>query len=286
MALDSVLSEMKWKGPPSDLSHLDSPDHMLAFKRLGNQEQVTSQRIVAHALRSAKQAGGVIRVCSIGCGDGTLDRIILEALKEIKVQYVGLDMDEQVIEGAMETLSDIPPPIELKAIAADYEDIDALKLLALEPFDLIWMVNCTYYAASLIPLIEGALELLKPSGNMLIISSSKQSLEELVTRFWSHQRQQELHTTETVVQTLEHMKLPYSVSKEPIVFDLTLHLKDNFRSEASALVLDHLVYCRLSDYPPEVKKFVINYLQSISKVLDTSINIISMSDLIQVYKKL
>lgn len=282
-ALDCILANIKWKGPPSDLTHLDSPVHLAAFKKLGNQELVTSQRIITHALRRAKQTGGVLRVCSIGCEDGTLDQLILKGLKDIKVQYVGLDMDEQVLEGAMEKLSGISSnSLQVKTIAVDYEDQDALKQLALEPFDVIWMVNCTYYATSLRPLIQGVLELLKLSGDMLIISSSKQSLEQLVTRFWSHQRQHDLHTTENVLQVLTQLQLPYVINKEPVAIDITSHIRDNFESAASALVLDHLVFCRISDYPPEVKKLVLEYLQSISEMFETSIRIISMSDLIQV----
>lgn len=288
-ALDCVLADIKWKGPPSDLTHLDSPVHLASFKKLGNQEHVTSQRIITHALHSAKQTGRILRVCSIGCEDGTLDQLILEGLKGIEVQYVGLDMDEQVLEGAMEKLSGITAnSIQVKTIAVDYEDMDALKQLALEPFDLIWMVNCTYYAALLIPLIQGVFELLKPSGDMLIISSSKQSLEQLVTRFWFHQRQHELHTTENVLQALTQLQLPYLVNKEPVVLDITSHLSGNFESATSALVLDHLVFCRLSDYPSEVKTLVIQYLQNISEISETSssIKLISMSDLIQVPKKI
>ena len=275
-SLDCILAETKWKGPPSDISHLDSPAHLSNFKKLGNQEQVTSQRIIT-ALRSAKKESKKFRVCSIGCGDGKLDKLILEGCQDTTIiQYVGLDIDEQVVDGAEEILAGTLLNIEISTVAVDYEDLSALKNLALEQFDLIWMVNCTYYAASLASLLQGALELLKPSGVLLIVSSSKQSLEQLVTRFWFHQRQDSLHTTESLETSLMQLSIPYQVQREPITFDLTMQLANNFESAASELVLDHLVFCRLSDYGPKVKSLVIEYLQSIAK----SGKVISLSDLI------
>ena len=287
--LDSILAGIQWKGPPSDLSHLEPS----SLKKIGNQESVTSQRIMTRALKKVKETGGVLRVCSVGCHDGSLDQLILEGLKEYQVQYVGLDGDEQVLEGAMEKLSVVSENnnnIEVKTIVVDYdnEDMDDLQQLSLEAFDLIWMVNCTYYASSLLSLLQSFSELLKTSGEMLIVSSSKQSLEELVTRFWFHQRQHELQTTEFVLEALAQLKLPHLVEKAPVVFTLTpyTYFSDNCESPASALVLDHLVFCRLTDYPPEVKKMVMKYLKNISKMHEDkdSICITSMSDLVTVHK--
>lgn len=144
------------------------------------------------------------------------------------------------------------------------------------------MVNCTYYAASLTQLVQGVMGLLKPSGILLIISSSKQSLEELVTRFWFHQRRDPLNTTESVINTLTHLKVPHQVYREPVTFDLTAQLRDGFKSAGSELVLDHLVFCRLIDYPPEVKKLVIEFLFSIAEVSETSSKVASLSDLIYI----
>jgi SAM-dependent methyltransferase len=282
-SLDCALEHVKWKGPPSDLSHLNSPEHLACFSKLGNQEQVTSQRIIAQAKQRAAECGGVLRICSIGCEDGKLDRLILEGLKNMKIEYVGLDTDEQVVEGALEKLQGVSPSIDTNAVAVDYEEVNALSELALEPFDLVWMVNCTYYATSLKHLIQSVLKLLTSSGVVLIISSSRQSIEELVTRFWSHQRKHPLQTTESVLNVLTQSGVPYEVYKEPVSFDLTTHFRSEFQSAESQLVLDQLVFCRLSDYPSEVKKLVIEFLQTIAKnTTETAITVTSLSDLIYI----
>lgn len=286
--LDFVLAGIQWKGPPSDISHLNCPSHLATFKELGNHEEVTSSRLISHALGHAQRVVGdgrpALRVCSIGCEDGTLDMAILEGLKGIQVDYVGLDTDEQVCEAAMEKLAGVFPSISVSTIVVDYEEDDLMEL-QLEAFDLIWMINCTYYAQQLVPLIQGASCLLKATGELLIISSSKQSIDQLITRFWSHQRPEHpLHTTESVVAVLSQLTLTHTISREPVSFNLTAPLKEQFQSPQSLLLLDHLVYCRLTDYPPEVRQLVAQFMQNIAHTnSDTSRTVVSsMSDMITV----
>lgn len=279
--IDSILADIKWKGPPSDISHLQTPNHLASFKKLGNQEESTSQRITSHILtHPGSKDGNCFRVCSIGCEDGSLDRAVLNGVKEIKMEYIGLDNDDQLVDVALEQLHDISPQIEVSTLAVDYEDGEAVKQLKLKPFDVIWMANCTYYTSSLVSLIQGAFSLLKPAGELIIVSSKKESIEELVTRFWSHQRQDELHTAESVVATLKQLSIPHHISREPITLDLTAHLGENFSTKQSELVLDHLMLCRLTDYPPQVKDLVIKYLKSIA----TKNKIVSFSDFILLHK--
>lgn len=287
--LDSVLASIQWKGPPSDISHLNCPSHLATFKELGNHEEVTSRRLIAHALGHAQRVvdddvKDVLRICSIGCEDGSLDKNILEGLKEVKVEYMGLETDEQACEAAMEKLGQISPSISVSTAVVDYEEEDLMDL-NLGTFDLIWMINCTYYAQQLAPLIQGATRLLKPTGKLVIISSSKQSIDQLITRFWCHQRPEHpLHTTESVVEVLSQLSLPHTINKEAVSFNLTVPLKEQFRSHQSSLLLDHLVYCRLADYPPEVGQLVVQFLQSIAHTnSDVSQTVVSsMSDMITI----
>lgn len=286
--LDSVLAGIQWKGPPSDISHLNCPSHLASFKELGNHEEVTSHRLITHALghsqRMVGDDGHTLRVCSVGCEDGTLDKTILEGLKQIKVDYVGLETDEQLCEAAMEKLGGVYPNIGVSTAVVDYEEEDLMGL-ELGAFDLIWMVNCTYYAQNLAPLIQRAADLLKPTGELLIISSSKQSIDLLITRFWCHQRPEHpLHTTESVVDVLFQLTLPHTISREPVSFNLTAPMEEQFKSPQSLMLLDHLVYCRLTDYPPEVGQLVVQFLQSIAHTnTDMSQTMISsISDMISV----
>ena len=286
--LDSVLESIQWKGPPSDISHLNDPDHLDTFKRLSNNEEVISKRISSYLISHGQKvmgAGNTIRVCSIGCQDGSLDRNILAELGKRQIEYVGLESDEDLCESASEKLGSISSNISVSTTAVDYEE-DDLAELSLAPFDLVWIVNCSHYADQLGPLLQGAAKLLKPSGILLAISSSKQSLDELITRFWSHQRPNyPLHTTETIQPVLTQLGLSHTVLRDHVTFDITDLLEDDFQSLQSLMVLDHLVFCRLADYPPEVLQLVVQFLKATSHTNSSDANITlisSVSDMIAI----
>ena len=245
--LDGVLSNTKWHGPPSDMTHLHDPKHLEVFKHLGNSESVISQRIVEKAKALIESSSPKeLRICSVGCEDGSLDKVVLDELSKaypsIKFHYTGIEMDEQVAEAAEDRLTETASNVQVEFVFKDYEELSKDDFN--EAFDLMFMVNCTYYASSLEELLKGAVQLLKPSGELIIISSSRQSFEELITRFWSHQRKHDLYTSETVTATLSKLGIKHTVDKAPVTFDLTECFNDNFKSASSLLILDHLVFTR------------------------------------------
>ena len=245
--LDGVLGQTKWLGPPSDMTHLHDPKHHEAFKSLSNSEAIISQRIVdkAKALIESPVASKEFRICSIGCEEGSLDQIVLSELSKafpsVKFHYTGIEMDEQVCDVAEDKLTNMASNVEVEVVTKDYEELSKDDFPA---FNLMLMVNCTYYASSLELLLKGAVQLLKPSGELVIISSSRQSFEELITRFWSHQRSHVLYTSESVTETLSRLGIKYAVHHAPVTFDLTECFNEDFKSSSSQLILDHLVFTR------------------------------------------
>jgi len=286
--LDSILQSTQWKGPPSDISHLNNPDHLATFKKLSNSEEVISQRISTYLIAHGQKVlgtGGTVRVCSIGCQDGALDQSILEGVGKTQVEYVGLEPDEDLCDAASEKLTSAFPNVSISTKAVDYEE-ENLTELNLLPFDLVWIVNCSHCADQLGPLLQTAAKLLKHTGVLLVVSSSKQSLDQLITRFWSHQRPKyPLHTTETIQPVLSQLGLAHTVHRDSVTFDLTDLLEDDFQSPESLMVLDHLVFCRLTDYPPEVLRLVVQFLKTMSHASSSDSNqtlVSSVSDMITI----
>ena len=79
--LDKELAEFKWCGPPSDLSHLQDPNHLSEFKQLGDFEQVISQWVFEKVKDLIQKRGlSKFQICSIGCEDASLDLVILQKL--------------------------------------------------------------------------------------------------------------------------------------------------------------------------------------------------------------
>ena len=285
-ALDKELAKFKWCGPPSDLSHLQDPNHLSVFKQLGDFEQVISQWVF-EKVKGLIQKHGLteFQFCSVGCEDASLDLVILQklakALPDMKFKYTGINGDE--CEVAEETLSELGPNFQVELVVRDYEE---LTKDGLQPFDFILMANCTYHASSLELMLSGATRLLKPNtGELVIVSSRRQSIDELITRFYSHQRTYELYTAETVIATLDKLGIRYTQAHETVTFDLTQQFWGKFESEEALMVLDHLVFTRLQDYPPRVAELCVEFLEKISTSDGSRRIVTTTSDLIVVHRK-
>ncbi len=269
--LDKALAESCWKGPPSDLSHLSEPDHLEDFKQLANYEQTISKCISEKAsqLVEAKSLN-TLRVCSIGCADGTFDTLCLEDISRkhptLCIHYVGINADEQMHELAEETVHMIGGNITAELVTEDYHE---LKKENFSSFDLILMVNpqfsCIYDVSEVEPLMKVVLGMLKPNGQVVVISSSCQSFNELITRLWKHQRKHDLCTTEFLTSALQKMGCKYAMEQEPLNFDLSRCVDDKFKSAYGKLILDHLVLARLEEFDPRVSQLCVDYLTSIAQ---------------------
>ena len=288
--LDKELGKLNWQGPPSDLSHLSDPDHLTSFQKMGNYKDVISKWLVQKAkelLKLNKESMEKFRICSIGCGDGSLDQWFLSDLAKLfpstAFHYMGTDADDQTCEVAESKLKDLAPNIEVKVVVKDYQEFEDDDIAT--PFDLVIMVNsiCAYYTTSLEPLLKGIMRLLKPTGELVIISSSRQSFDELVARFWLHQQNQELQSTEFVTKALDELDVKYNIHKEPLIFDLSKCFSDMFETPHSQKILDHLVLTRLKDYPPEVSELCTEYLKAIAEPgKPEKYSVVSTSDMIVV----
>ena len=66
---------------------------------------------------------GTLRVCSVGCGDGKLDKKIMRELatahSALTIKYVGVGLCEQV-EGEMEGVGD---NVLVQVVAKDYSEL-------------------------------------------------------------------------------------------------------------------------------------------------------------------
>lgn len=269
--LDTLLAQNEWKGPPSDLSHLSDPAHLENFQRLANYEQTISNWMAKKMsqLIEAKSTSA-LRICSIGCGDGTFDTLLLEEISinhpDLSIHYVGINADEQMHELAEEKMHSIGGRITVELLTEDYHE---LSKETCAPFDIVLMVNpqfsCIYEESEVRPLMETVLQLLKPKGEMIVISSSRQSFNELIARFWKHQRRHDLCTTEFLVSALRKMGVEFTMQQEPLTFNLSDCFKDNFKSLSAMQILDHLVLVRLEDYDPAAAQLCMEYLVSLKQ---------------------
>ena len=267
--LDRLLEETSWKGPPSDLTHLTAnPEHLQLFQQqvLGGGHQESMARCLAGQLGKALETEGTegpLRLCSVGCGDGKLDRKTLAELLAshpgLAVEYVGVGLCEQSCEEVEGEVGGVGERVKVRAVARDYSELSREEVGS---FHCVLMVSCLCYSVVPEATLQAVLGLLEPGGRLVIVSSSRQSVDQLISRFWKHQRHYDLCTTEDATAILKKMGREFSILQHPVTFDLSSCLQDQFRSPQSKLVLDHLMQVNMDEYGPAIREMVIEYLRS------------------------
>ena len=109
---------------------------------------------------------------SIGCGDGTFDAIILQAMiskcPDMKIHYTGMDIDEDTNKKAMEELSALKTKLngklEIKIMTMDMHSLKS----EIPPCDLILAIHVLYYAVDLRKVLTDIHALLKTDGECFV----------------------------------------------------------------------------------------------------------------------
>ena len=109
------------------------------------------------------------RILSIGCGDGTFDAKILQAIidkfPEVSIHYVGTDIDEQTCQKAAEVLDALKSQnVTTEILTVDFEKIDSFKM-KIPPCDLVMAVHSLYYMKDLKKALSDAQAFQTDEGN-------------------------------------------------------------------------------------------------------------------------
>ena len=108
------------------------------------------------------------RILSIGCGDGRFDTNVLQAITdkfpEVKVHYIGIDIDQQSCQNTKETVSALKNHnVMVETFTVDFEKIDLFKD-RIPPCDLVIASHVFYYMKDLKKALSDARALRKDDG--------------------------------------------------------------------------------------------------------------------------
>ena len=106
------------------------------------------------------------RIFSIGCGDGTFDIKILQTIADrfpdVKVSYIGTDIDEKFCQQARELLGAVKNT-EVEILVEDFQEIDPSKL-NIPPCDLVLAIHVLYYMRDITKALVDAQKFRKHDG--------------------------------------------------------------------------------------------------------------------------
>ena len=98
-------------------------------------------------------------------------QIIAERFPDVKVTYIGTDIDEKFCEQARELLGSIKNT-QVEIIVADYQETDPSKL-NIPPCDLVLAVHVFYYMRDITKALVDARKFRKPDGMLIYCATLK-----------------------------------------------------------------------------------------------------------------
>ena len=101
-------------------------------------------------------------------------------------------------------------------------------------------------------------------GMFLIVLSNNYPLNELFTRFYSHETGRKLYLTSSIVDTFDKLGIKYTLSSACSTINITSAFKDNFTSTTNKHILDFIAQTKLKEYPPVVAEKCVAYLKELS----------------------
>ena len=273
-ALQKLLSSVSLK---AEVDIVDPDYNRLhkAFRVIAKEQSDLTVRYISNRVSSALKSylkdqpvGDPFRVCSVGCGDGERDCDILrEALKTISdavaLQFVGIDIDETTCRNAELAFKELPS-IDTTILNKDILQVDPNTL---PKFDLVYMNHVHYYFEDFKSLVRIVKELAKgETGSVLIVSGNCTPQRSLTKLFFEKEYNVSCRLSEDLLSELDEMGVKYQAEcLMKGVFNLSRCFTEGFSSSFSKDVLDFLTQTRLTRYPEEVTKVVVEYIQAICR---------------------
>lgn len=240
-----------------------------AFEARSDQRALIGDYLAA---RMATRDTGPVSVLSVGCGDGSLDAPLAAALVDVlparPVRYVGVDPyvgSTTAFSAAMAGLN--RPALSAEAHASTFAAAPVSGL-----FDVVTFVHSMYYVPEVAPTLKAAHALLKPGGELLVLSAPRGALNMLVDVLAPPLEGHQQWFSEEIATGFADAGLR---PDEVLTLDARLDVDD-----ASDEVLDFTVQAELTS---ELRPMVREYLDAVS-VPDSAAGVLRVPHPVDVYR--
>ena len=221
-----------------------------AFEIRSDQRALIGNHLAA---RLATRDTGPVSVLSVGCGDGSLDAplaaTLVDAMPARPVRYVGIDPFVGSTTGWAAAMADLARPgLSAEVHTSTFADAPVSEL-----FDVVTFVHSMYYVPEVAPALLAAHALLKPGGELLVLSAPRGALNQLVEVLAPPVDDHEQWFSEDVAAGFAQAGLRVD---ETSTLDALLDL-----DEASDEVLDFTMQAQLT---PELRPLIREYIDAVS----------------------
>lgn len=148
-----------------------------AFELLSDQRRLITEHLTGRLLG---RPAGAVAVLSAGCGDGTLDVRLAAAMCDAEpgrpVRYVGVDPYAAGVVAFAAALRGLDRAgLEVEVHTSTFDDAPLAA-----GFDVVTFVHSMYYVPDVASTLRAAYALLRPGGELLVLSAPRAELNALV----------------------------------------------------------------------------------------------------------
>jgi uncharacterized SAM-dependent methyltransferase/2-polyprenyl-3-methyl-5-hydroxy-6-metoxy-1,4-benzoquinol methylase len=259
------LTVLRWlvRQPGFSLPTLGTGDDTRAREVL---EKHTSQRreIISHFKAEGvlgqlvARTGGTLRILSLGCGDGVMDRALLESCLppdfDGSVFYAGVDTDQNQVERCIRTMSLACQ----RGISKAKMEATALSPSAFDRsyshggFDCVLMMHALYDVEDYRETIRWGLDHVSTGGKLIIWQAPDEDLSQLSGVFWAPQHQHRIPRAGDIEQHLSAEGLKFTVHR----IDAALTLGERGVADERRDVLSFLLRVDSTRLPAAIQEAV------------------------------
>ncbi|MAK60145.1 MAG: hypothetical protein CMK09_04125 [Ponticaulis sp.] len=247
-AVTQLRQSLKGETTP-ELTGADYTRRHDRFEAASPQRSLVAQSIQRELTGLAEKEVGPIDLLSVGCGDGALDEIILEANAGQIRSYCGIDPNPEQIAACRERLSHYPGTSFLHQGMAE--------TIRGAPFSLVYAVHVIYYVGDPGRFIDQLLNVTAPGGLTMVAVAPKSPMNVIAELFWQSQGTDALFS-EDVDRLLTEIGLSYE--REEIAADMPLSLFKG--ASADEDVVEFTVQAKLDQLSETARTALINAFET------------------------
>lgn len=225
---------------------------------------------IERRLTKAQAERDVFRVLSVGCGSGILD---LPLIKTLANKIKACDFGESIHYTGID-----PNPVACNRFRKEFQNLDiaSTELCVLEKsvesylhdqmMDLTHVVHSLYYFAEPALSLEILIQQVAVDGELVIFQAPKGELNQLADCFWQEHLEDTIWFSTELEEYFQKAGISFTRSRLEAEVDVT----DCFDSDCSngRLTFDFIVQSDCAQLPQPIRRHVLEYLKSISRVED------------------
>lgn len=252
--------------PPRGLSSIWLNDEFgrcyQRYESLTNQMEIIADFLAESIRERVERAPQTqpFRICSLACGDGVMDKMVLERLLRTlpaeRYEFLGIEINEDLCRAEEECLAALPVTTKIRCM-----DLNQMTPADAPDMDFVYMVHGHYYTPDFDTQLDNILSIRGPNTTLQIVSAQDAVYNQLYLRFWRHELGRTWWLSDHLIAALRKREIEPTVQNIMARLDITRCFDEGPTSPFARDFLDFLCHVPLAAYPEGLQQLCISWLQ-------------------------